>query len=116
MTAGNLESKIREFNRAILQIKTSHPVVSNMIAYWGKYTWPDPGSSKLLKFEITYVDGGQPIITWIGETFSGTVGYILFGEPSGNKQIMWAGSSSVVAGENYTLYSTRKIIGIRRIS
>ncbi len=114
--ADNLESKIRELNREILRLKTAHPVVSNMITFYGIFTWPNPGGAKLLSFEITYVDGTQPIMTWIGYAYNTNPGYVNFGEPSGNKQIMYACAPSVEEGHNYSLFSTRKILGVRRLS
>lgn len=114
--ADNLESKIKELNREILRLKTAHPVASNMITFYGVFKMPDPGSAKIMKLEITYVEGNQPIMTWIGYSFNSNSGYINFGEPVGNKQIMYAASPSIETGENYSLFSTRQILGIRRVS
>lgn len=111
MTAGNLESKIRELNREILRLKTSHPIASNMITFYGIYAWA--GGERT--YEITYVEGNQPIMTWVLFSKLSSTGYILLREPVGNKQIM-IDELGNGQGETYALLSTRQILGVRLIS
>lgn len=108
--ADNLESKIRELNREILRLKTSHPIASNMITFYGVYSWA--GGERT--YEITYVEGDQPIMTWALFSKMGNTGYVLFREPVGNKQIM-VDELGNEQGETFVLLSTRKILGVRVI-
>lgn len=112
-----LEKKIRSMNREILNLKTSHPVASNMITFYGSFNWsPDQtqGYSNHI-YEITYVAGNQPIMTWIAYSDS-NIGWVKFGEPNGNKQYMYDTGSWHEEGEKFGLLSTRQILGIRKIS
>lgn len=118
MTAGNLEQKIRELNKEILMLKTAHPFVSSMITFYGNYTWDGDktqGYSNHI-YEITYVDGTQPIMTWLAYSEQSNNGWVMFGEPNGNKQLMYDTGSWHEVGEKYALLSTRQIIGVRKIS
>lgn len=110
----NLESEIREMNREILNLKTAHQMVSNMITFFGQYTWDGDWDNKNHTYEITYVDGTQPIMTFDAEPHR--VYDLLFGEPSGNKQIMYDMDAAHRAGDTYALFSTRQILSIRKIS
>lgn len=109
--ADNLESKIRELNREVLNIKTSHPIASNMITFYGTFTWA--GGEK--SYEITYVEGSQPIMTWILYSKLSNTGYVIFKEPIGNKQIM-IDELGNGQGETFALLSTRQILSVRVVS
>ena len=87
-----------------------------MLTFYGVFQWPDPEGAKVCSFEITYVAGDQPIMTWVGYSFGTNPGYILFGEPNGNKQIMYATASAMDPGVNYALFSTRQIVSVRRLN
>lgn len=111
----SLESKIREFNREILRLKTAHPVASSMITFYGVYDYAGDDDGKTHVYEITYVDGEQPILTT--EAFSDRIYEILFGEPVGNKQLMYDMDAHHTVGfDKFALFSTRQILSVRKIS
>lgn len=113
----NIESKIKEFNREILRLKTQHPVKSNMKTFYGKYQFYPDTDNKTHEYEITYVEGSQPILTTlIGVEFTGATRTIIFTEPVGNKQIMLDMVAHHDQDLNFYLLSTRQILGVRRIS
>ena len=110
----NLEKKIRSMNREILAIKTAQPVVANMITYYGEFEWIGDSDLKTHKYEITYVDGTQPIMTF--QAFSDRDWDLLFGVPNGNKQIMYDMQAAHSFGSTFALFSTRKIVSVRKLS
>lgn len=110
----NLDKKIRELNREILALKTAHPVASNMITFYGSFEFDADYDFKTHIYEITYVDGAQPIMTF--SAFHNRTWDILFGVPSGNKQIMYDMDASHEEGDIFTLFSTRKIVSVRKLN
>lgn len=112
----NIEQKIREMNREILRIKTSHPVKSNMKTFWGNYNFLQSSTLSTHTYEITYADGTQPILTIIANALNGNEFEVIFREPSGNKQIMIDTGGHHESDTRYTLLSTRQILGVRRLS
>lgn len=111
--ATNLDKKIREMNQEILRLKTAHPIVSNMITFYGEYIWDGDWDNKTHIYEITYTIGDQPIMTW--EAYPSRGWSLLFGEPSGNKQLMYDMDAAHTQGDTYALFSTRQIVSVRKI-
>lgn len=110
----NLENKIRELNREILRLKTAHPVASSMITFYGVYNYANDDDGKTHIYEITYVEGEQPILTT--QAFGDRVYSNLFGEPVGNKQLMYDMDAHHWGNDQFALFSTRQILGVRKIS
>ena len=110
----SIESKIRDMNREILALKTEHPFVSDMITYYGTFTFAfmDEGNHV---YEITYVQGEQPILTFDVTSF-GSTGELLFGEPVGNVQLMYSFEEYETFEPLIALCSTRQIISVRPIA
>lgn len=110
-----LENQIREMNKEILNLKTGHLVVSSMITYHGWFNFVESEESQTVIYEITYVEGNQPIITFTGYA-DGIQGELTFGEPDGNKQLMYDFEGWHTAPYNrFELLSTRQILSIRRV-
>lgn len=114
--AENLDKKIRDLNREILRLKTAHPVASNMLTFYSVFNWDADQDFKNHSYEITYVQGEQPILTIVGFSYAANTGAILFGEPEGNKQMMYDTNGYHEEGDTFGLLSTRQILGIRKIS
>lgn len=111
----NIESKIREMNREILNLKTAHNVKSNMITYYGKFTYDMDTDDKTHTYEITYVDGEQPIMTMLIDAPSAYA--TIFSIPEGNKQIMYDMKADHLSDYTYfSLLSTRRIVSVRKLS
>lgn len=111
----NLESKIRGLNREILNLKTAHPLKANMITFYGEYHYKHEWDNRNHKYEITYVEGDQPIITF--QLYNGSFFDSIFGEPVGNKQIMYDINAAHAEGKDlFVLASTRQILSVRYIS
>lgn len=122
----NLEKKIRTLNREILALKTAHPLKSFFKTFWAEFEIEIPVSDHYVSqyYEITYVDGSQPILADIGastdENFIGQSwpGMFNLESPSGNKQILVIWSYDQPDGLTLyaTIQSTRQIMSIRRIA
>lgn len=117
-----LENKIRELNREILRLKTSHPMSSGMKTFWGEYTLEleqTQNRSHTFYFEITYVEGAQPILTNIMTNYNSTtwIGMMVLESPSNNKQILaiWSAGWQEYILE-IIISSSRQILGVRRIN
>lgn len=110
----NLDKKIRDMNREILALKTAHPVASNMITFYGSFEFSPDYDFKTHKYEITYVDGSQPIMTF--QAYGSRVYELLFAVPEGNKQVMYDMDASHEEGDTFTLFSTRRIVSVRKLS
>jgi hypothetical protein len=122
-----LEKKIKEMNREILRLKTSHPMASGMKTFWAEHTFEleayvsDPYAPAVYHsyyFEITYIDGAQPILTDWTPLYNSNVwlGMAVLEAPSNNKQILviWdTGYGNIV---ELAFNSSRQILGIRRIN
>lgn len=117
-----LEKKIRELNREILRLKTSHPMASGMKTFWAEHTFEleeiTPHAYKSYYYEITYVDGYQPILTdWMPLANSNTwVGMAVLEAPVNNKQlfVVWdTGYGQII---EIAFNSSRQILGIRRVN
>lgn len=113
----NIENKIREMNREILRLKTSHPIKSNMKTFYGKYNLAKDLDYKTHKYEITYVEGEQPILTTIvGVDMTGSSRLNVLMVPNNNKQIMLDMNAHHSGSTAIILLSTRQILGFRKIS
>lgn len=110
----NLEGKIRELNREILRLKTAHPVASSMITFHGVYDYAPDDDGKTHIYEITYVEGEQPILTT--QAFNDRTWDNLFGEPNGNKQLMYDMDAHHWNDDQFALFSTRQILSVRKLS
>lgn len=117
-----IEKKIREMNREVLRLKTSHPMSSGMKTFWGEYTLEleqTQNRSNTFYFEITYVDGSQPILTNLMANYNSTtwLGMMVLESPSNNKQILaiWSAGWLEYIVE-VVISSTRQILGVRRVS
>lgn len=114
MAGSSIEQKIRQMNREILQLKTAHPVASNMITFYQEFTFDNDLDNKTHRYEITYVDGTQPILTV--EAYSNNAWDLLFSDVVNNKQIMYDMNASHSGGEKFGIISTRQIYSIRKLS
>ena len=122
----SIEKKVREYNREILQIKTSHPLSSGMKTFWAQHTFEleqlvpseyDPAIYHTYYFEITYMDGNQPILAAIATNYNSYTmpGMFILESPIGNKQVLaiWdTGYGSIVEA---IINSSRQILGIRKL-
>jgi hypothetical protein len=110
-----LEKKVRDLNREILNLKSSHLLKSNMITFIGKFNYHPDWDNQNHYYEITYVEGNQPIITCpvFKDRFFES---LLFLEPQGNKQIMIDIDATHYEGRSFILESTRQILSVRYIS
>lgn len=124
-----LESRVRALNKEILALKTFQPVFSGIKTFWTRQAFEleakvqDPYSPAIKTsyyYEITYVEGNQPILTQIGtylseeEGTSSWEGMAVLGSPVGNKQKLiffdWGYGSKIELWFN----SSRQILSIRR--
>lgn len=113
----NIEEKIRDMNREILKLKTAHSLKSNMKTFYGNYTLPNDDDGKTHRYEITYVEGEQPILSSIiGVEYSGSFKPVTMMEPTGNKQILLDMNAHHSNSTKIVILSTRQIVGFRRIS
>lgn len=121
-----LESKIRAMNREVLALKTSHPLKSFFKTFWSELEIEIPADENVqtIYYEITYVDGSQPILTdvaasvdeeFIGNSWSGMFN---LQSPVGNKQIfvVWDFTEPDGLTIYATFQSTRQIMAIRKIA
>lgn len=122
-----LDKKIRELNREILALKTSHPMASGMKTFWGEFTLEleayvhdeyDPAQFHTYYFEIEFVEGQQPILTNVFANYNTTtwIGMMVLESPYNNKQILavWdTGYGNII---EIALSSSRQILGLRRVS
>lgn len=121
-----LEKKIRSLNREVLALKTSHPLKSWFKTFWHELTIEIPANEhqQTLYYEITYIDGDQPILTDVAASIDeNMIGFAWPGifnleSPVGNKQIFVVFSYAESDGLNVyaTFQSTRQIMSIRRIN
>jgi hypothetical protein len=117
-----LEKKIRELNREILRLKTSHPMASGMKTFWAEHTFEleevSPHAYTSYYFEITYVDGNQPILTdWMPLENSWTwVGMAILEAPMNNKQLFVVWDSGYGGIIEVAFNSSRQILGIRKVA
>jgi hypothetical protein len=109
-----LEKKIREFSKEILGLKTSQPLGSNMKSFYSTLTINYPGDGKNHEYEITYADGGQPILTSI---YSSTTNMFVLLRPNGNTQrLIDSRTYAIEVNSSVTILSSRQILGVRKIS
>lgn len=117
-----LEKKIRELNREILRLKTSHPMASGMKTFWAEHTFEleevTPHATTSYYFEITYVDGYQPILTdWMPLENSATwIGMAVLEAPANNKQLFVICDTGYGEILELAFNSSRQILGIRRVN
>lgn len=121
-----LENKIRAMNREVLALKTSHPLKSFFKTFWAEFTITIPVSDHNITqyYEITYVDGSQPILADVGasigkdELGQSWAGMYNLESPVGNTQILevWSYWQSEETTIYATIQSTRQIVSIRRLS
>lgn len=121
-----LENKIRAMNREVLALKTFHPLKSYFRTFWSEYDIEIQASEhyQTIYYEITYIDGGQPILTDIGATIDESgigeawPGMFNLESPNNNKQIVviWSYAQSEDLTLHMTVQSTRQIMSIRRIA
>lgn len=121
-----LENKIRMFNREILALKTSHPLKSYFKTFWAEFTITIPVSDHNITqyYEITYVDGSQPILSDVGasigkdEIGQSWAGMYNLESPVGNTQVLvvWSYYQTEETTIYATIQSTRQIVSIRRLS
>lgn len=114
MANNTLDGKIKQFNREILALKTSHPVASNMMTFYYEFTFDNDQDGQNHKYEITYMSGTQPIIT-VG-TFSNNTWDTLLGDVVSDKQVLFDMRAYHENNETYGLVSTRQIMGVRKLS
>lgn len=110
----NLEQKIKELNKEVLRLKTAHPVAATMITFYGEYPCAFLDDRNHV-YEITYVGGTQPIMTFDAHSLN-FLGELLFGEPVGNKQYIYAIGEYLAEETTFALFSTRQILSVRPIS
>lgn len=121
-----LEKKIRSLNREVLALKTSHPLKSWFKTFWHEFTIDIPidDHQMTLYYEVTYVEGDQPILTDVAASVDEDMigfawpGIFKLESPVGNKQIFVVFSYSTQDGYRIyaTFQSTRQIMGIRKIN
>lgn len=121
-----IESKIKTMNREILALKTSHPLSSSMKTFWGEYTFelsqlaPDEYSHVYHTdyFEITYMDGNQPILSSVIANYNSDVyiGMFVLESPVNNKQVLaiWGTGHGVIV--EAIISSSRQILGVKKIN
>lgn len=117
-----LEKKIREINREVLRLKTSQPMVAGFKTWWASYEFTleaiEPAQSTTYYYEITYVDGEQPILAEWGVNQNSAVwtGMAVLESPVGNKQIIAFWDTGY--GETIDIWfsTTRQIMSIRKVA
>ena len=110
-----IEETIREYNREILALKTSHNVASTLKTYLGIFSYVAGTDENIHLYEITYEDGTNPIMTWTAWADNSRTGDLVLTVPQNNKQILYDIRPTHDEDDEFALFSTRTISSVRRI-